>query len=144
MRHIANLIILLTLYSAFVYSQDSEKKAEAEITQIMQRLADANLRSDPTIAKKHFADELVLTSQSGKVYTKKDALLDIKNEFEKYENTDLRFIHLSKKIVLVNYQNIRKRKSLDEGKYRVTAVWTKSKAGWQIVSLQSSKIATGM
>jgi hypothetical protein len=137
------LLILITL-TTITYAQSATENTEREITDLMQKFAEAALRNDSSVAEKIFADDLILTSQSGKVYGKKDALLDLKNPFEKYENDEIRFIHLNKKTVIVSYQNTRKRKTLDEAKYRVTAVWVKNKTGWQIVSLQSSKIATGM
>lgn len=108
---------------------------------MLQRLADANLKNDTSVAEKFYDENLLMTSQSGKVYAKKDALSDIKNSFEKYENSDFKFIHLDKKIVIVNYQNTRKRKTLEEARFRVTTVWVNKKDGWKIVSLQSSKIA---
>ena len=124
------------------FGQSANEKNERDITNLMQQFAEATLKNDTSVAEKLFAENLILTSQSGKVYPKKDALLDLKNPFEKYQNDELKFIHLDKKIVIVSYQNIRKRKTLDEAKYRVTAVWKKNKEGWQIISLQSSKIVT--
>jgi hypothetical protein len=136
--------ILLTLCFSLIHGQSKTEKTEQEIKNILQQLADANLKSDTSFAEKYFANNLLITSQSGKVYSKKDSLLDIKNPFEKYENSDFKFVHLDKKTVLVNYQNIRKRKTLDEAKFRVTTVWRKNKLGWQIVSLQSSRITQSM
>jgi ketosteroid isomerase-like protein len=137
-------ILLLTCCVSITFAQSANQKTEREITSLMQQFADAALKNDVSVAEKIFAENLILTSQSGKVYPKKDALLDLKNPFEKYQNDELKFIHLDKKSVIVSYQNTRKRKTLDEAKYRVTAVWIKNKSGWQIVSLQSSKIVTGM
>jgi hypothetical protein len=137
-------ILLLTCCVSITFAQSANEKTEREITSLMQQFADAALKNDVSVAEKIFAENLILTSQSGKVYPKKDALLDLKNPFEKYQNDELKFIHLDKKSVIVSYQNTRKRKTLDEAKYRVTAVWIKNKSGWQIVSLQSSKIVTGM
>lgn len=134
-------IFLITISVSFVYGQAKPNKNEQEITQMLQRLADANLKNDTSVAEKFYDENLLMTSQSGKVYAKKDALSDIKNSFEKYENSDFKFIHLDKKIVIVNYQNTRKRKTLEEARFRVTTVWVNKKDGWKIVSLQSSKIA---
>jgi hypothetical protein len=141
MRPVIYSIILITVCFTVCYSQTKTNGNEPEITQILQQLAEANLKSDPSVAEKFYAENLLMTSQSGKVYNKKEALSDIKNAFEKYENSDFKFIHLGKKTVIVNYQNTRKRKSLDEAKFRVTTFWVKKKDGWKIVSLQSSRIA---
>lgn len=136
------LTALLTVCSVFGFGQDKGKRAEAEIVSILGKLAEANLRSDDSVADRYYDDRMLMTSQSGKVYEKKDALLDVKNAFEKYENSDFRFLHVDSKTVIVNYQNTRKRKSLEEAKYRVTAVWVRRNGLWRLASLQSSKIAT--
>jgi hypothetical protein len=138
-----SLIIFTVLICCFVsnYSQSANSKIEKQILVLMTQFADAALKNDTSVAENTYAENMLLTSQSGKVYTKKDSLLDLKNPFEKYENSEIVFVHISKKIVVVNYINTRKRKTLDEAKYRVTAVWAKEKS-WQIVSMQSTKIAT--
>jgi ketosteroid isomerase-like protein len=143
LKSIVLLVALITL-NIITFAQSATAKTEREIIDLMQKFAEAALKSDVSVAEKIFANNLILTSQSGKVYGKKDALLDLKNPFEKYQNDEIKFIHLNKKTVIVSYQNMRKRKGLDEAKFRVTAVWSKNKSGWQIVSLQSSKITTGM
>ena len=124
------------------FAQSSNEKAEREISNLMQQLTEASLRSDSSVAEKVYDENLILTSQSGKVYPKKDALQDTKNAFEIYRNEDFKFLHIEKKIVVVNYQNTRKRKTLEESKFRVTSIWVKRKDGWEIVSLQSSKIVS--
>ena len=142
MKRILILSTLLTCLVSVSFAQSKDEKAKGEITDLMQKLADAALKSDSGVAEKFYADEMILTSQSGKTYTKKDALLDVKNSFEVYRNDDLKFIHLNKKSLIVNYQNTRQRKTLDEAKFRVTAVWVKKKDSWKIISLQSSKIVS--
>jgi hypothetical protein len=136
------LIIALLIYCAFnSYAQSANAKIEKQISNLMSELTDAALKNNVTFAEKLYAENMILTSQSGKVYSKKDSLLDLKNPFEKYENSEIVFVHINKKVVVVNFINTRKRKTLDETKYRVTAVWAKKKH-WQIVSMQSTKIAT--
>lgn len=134
-------VLLIPLFSAAAFGQDGSKRTEARLAAVIQELAEANLRSDTRPAEKYFADEMIMTSQSGKVYERKDALQDIKNAFEKYENSEFRFVHLDGRTVVVSYQNLRKRRTLDEAKFRVTAVWTLRRGGWKLVSLQSSRIA---
>ena len=136
------LILLVITCVATIFAQSNEKKTEAEISNLMVQLAEASLKSDSSIAEKLYDENLILTSQSGNVYGKKDALIDTKIAFEVYCNEDLKFLHIDKKTVIVNCQNTRKRKTLDEAKFRVTAIWVKKKDGWKIVSLQSSKIVT--
>ena len=140
MMKIIFAILFIACCSSISFAQSANEKTEREISDLMRQFAEAALKSDISVGEKIFAENMILTSQSGKVYTKKDALLDLKNPFEKYENDEVKFIHLAKKTVIVSYQNTRKRKTLDEAKYRVTAVWVKKKDGWKIVSMQSSKI----
>ncbi len=142
MMRIIYTIPLLVCCFSISFGQSVNETTESRLSNLMTQFVEAALKSDTSVAEKIYAQDMILTSQSGKVYLKKDALLDLKNPFEKYENSELRFIHLSQKVVVVNYLNTRQRKTLEEAKYRVTAVWKKNKTGWQIVSLQSTKILT--
>jgi dihydrodipicolinate reductase len=138
-----SLIIFTLLICCVVgtYGQSTNSKVEKQISGLMTELTDAALKNNVSVAQKLYAENMIVTSQSGKVYSKKDSLLDLKNPFKKYENSEILFVHINKKVVVVNYINTRKRKTLEEVKYRVTAVWAKKKS-WQIVSMQSTKIAT--
>ena len=137
--------ILVGFCCTFAVGQSREEKDELAIKDLMQQFASAALKSDTSVAEKQYADDLFMTSQSGKLYTKTQALQDLKNSFRSYQNDDLKFLHLDKNTVVVNYQNTRKRETLDEAKFRVTAVWVKRKGEWKIVSVQSSRIvAQGM
>jgi ketosteroid isomerase-like protein len=93
------------------------------------------------VAARVYDDTLLLTSQGGTLYGKKDALVDIKNVFEIYRNDDLKFVHLDTNTVILSHQSTRQRKGFEEGKFRVTTVWVKRADGWKIVSLQSTRIA---
>ena len=84
----------------------TDEKTKQEITNILQKLAEATLKRDTSVAK-----NMLMTSQSSKVYSMKGSLLDIKNMVGKYENSDYKFVHLDK--------------DLDEAKFRVTIVWKK-------------------
>ena len=94
------LILLVITCVATSFAQSNEKKTEAEISNLMVQLAEASLKSDSSIAEKLYDENLILTSQSGKVYAKKDALQDTKNAFEIYRNEDLKFLHIDKKTVI--------------------------------------------
>ena len=75
------------------------------------------------------------------MYGKAEALRDLENPFEVYENDALRFLHLTDGTVVVNYRNIRKRKGMEEVAFRVTAVWHRRSSGWSLVSQHSSRIS---
>ncbi len=135
------IAVAATLLCGSATGQDRSARIEKEITAVLDRLAAAALSNNVSAGGEIYDDRLQLTSQSGKVYSKTEALADLKNPFEIYRNDDLKFIHLSKSIVVVNYQNTRKRKTLDEARFRVTAVFRRTDGKWRIVSLQSSRIA---
>jgi hypothetical protein len=141
MKTFLTLILLLSLCVPALCTAPQSDTSEADITVILQRLVDAQLRSDPSVAGLVYDDALLLTSQSGTLYGKRDALVDVKSVFESYRNDDLTFLHLDRNIVILNYQSTRQRKGLEEGTFRVTSVWVRKADGWKIVSLQSTRIA---
>ena len=140
MKKSLSTIFLILFCVAFVFGQNQGQKAEQEIVEQMKTLREAHLTSDSELAHDVFDKKLILTSQSGKIYKKKDVLKNIENKFESYENSGIRFLHLSKEIVIVNFINERKFAGFVKGKFRVTAVWLKSGNVWRIISMQSSKI----
>ena len=145
MKKLLFATILVTICSTFASAQNRHEKNEIAINGLMRQFAAATLKSDMSVAERLYADDLFMTSQSGKLYTKKEAVKDIANLFRSYDNDDLKFLHLSDNTVIVNYQNTRKRETLEEAKFRVTAVWVNRKGEWKMVSVQSSKIvAQGM
>jgi ketosteroid isomerase-like protein len=141
MKPFLTLTLLLSVCVPALGAVPQSDNSETEITALLQRLVDAQLRSDASVAEFVYDDALLLTSQSGTLYGKKDALVDIKNVFESYRNDDLKFVHLAKDIVILNHQSTRQRKGFDEGKFRVTSVWVRKANGWKIVALQSTRIA---
>lgn len=145
MRMKSFIATISLMFAVSAAAQTPPSKVQNEITLLMKSLADAALKSDPSVAEKIYDDSLIMTSQSGKVYSKTDAVKDLKNSFKTYFNDDLRFIQPSKDVAVVSYQNTRQRENLEEAKFRVTAVWAKKKEGWKVISIQSSKIvAQGM
>ncbi len=141
MKKMLLLAVVMIGWTTLAPARTGNSEAERAIADLIQQLADAALASDTRVAEKLYDESLILTSQSGKVYSKNEALLDLKNAFEIYRNDDFKFRQLSSKAMLVNYQNTRKRRGSDEAKFRVTSVWMKRKDGWKLISLQASKIA---
>ena len=114
--------------------------ALAEIQDQINALKKAHLNSDVDLANQLYHPKLIVTSQSGKKYTKKEALENIKNSFEYYENLEIEFMPLSNDVVLTNYLNERKYKDFEKGIFRLTTVWTKDEGDWRIISMQSSRL----
>ncbi|RKR15202.1 uncharacterized protein DUF4440 [Maribacter vaceletii] len=135
------LVILCTLFiSTYCISQEINAIEKEEIQLQITNLKNAHLNSDVDLANKIYHENLILTSQSGKKYSKKEALANITNAFESYESADIVFLKIDTNVVLTNYINKRKFKGFDEGEYRLTAVWKKQANNWVIISMQSSKV----
>ena len=142
MRIFARTLLVILTLAISASAQSRTERTEKEIGAAMQQLADAALKSDPSVAERMYDPTIIVTSQSGKVYSKSDSLLDLKNPFELYKNDEIKFLHLDDDAVVVSYRNTRKRKTLDEASFRVTAVWMKHKGSWKLYSIQSTKIVT--
>ncbi|MEL7270967.1 MAG: nuclear transport factor 2 family protein [Bacteroidota bacterium] len=123
-----------------VYAQEVNTVVEAEILSQMEQLKKAHLESNPALGDLVYHPKLILTSQSGKKYGKEMALTNLENTFEQYDVSDLEFVTVSENVVLANYLNTRKYKDFPSGTFRLTAVWTKNEAAWQLISMQSSKV----
>ncbi len=135
------VVFVCTLFIAITgVSQDISTSEREQILHQITNLKTAHLNSDTVLANKIYHDNLILTSQSGKRYHKKEAIANIKNTFESYESTDVHFLKIDTNVILTNYMNKRKFKGLDEGEYRLTVVWKKQEDNWVIISMQSSKI----
>ena len=138
-------ILIITIFLLFIcaevsFTQATPNETEKNISKQLRKLRTAHLTSSPELADGVYDKKLILTSQSGKLYSKKEALLNIRNKFEFYENSDILFLHPNKEVVIVNFINERKIKGFGIGKYRVTSVWVKKNGDWKIISLQSSKV----
>ncbi|MEP3208179.1 MAG: nuclear transport factor 2 family protein [Maribacter sp.] len=129
-------LFIALLLSSFISAQGVETKIKEQI----DALRTAHLNSDVSIADALYHPDLILTSQSGKIYKKDVALENIKNTFESYESSDFQFLEVSNEVVITNYINERKYKDFPKGKFRLTVVWTKHEDVWKIISMQSSKV----
>lgn len=122
-----------------------EQKAEEKVLDGLERLRLAALRSDPVIAEGIFAPDFVLISQSGKVYGREAALLDLRNGFETWDNSAIEF-HLDDAQAIVVLVNRRQRTGMEPAFFRVMQVWRKSSGGWVMIaqsSVRMSRTASG-
>jgi hypothetical protein len=117
----------------------ADARAEQEIRKLLGELSEARLRSDLTVPSRIFGDDLALTSQSGKLYGKADALQDFANPVEEYRDEELIFRFYGD-TALVNLVNQRKRKGMEAAKFRVTSVWIKRSRQWFMVAMQTTRI----
>lgn len=141
MKALLRILMCFALFLAYgVDAQEVNTAIEAKILSQMENLKKAHLESNPALGDLVYHPKLILTSQSGKKYGKEMALTNLENTFEKYEVSDLEFVTVSENVVLTNYLNTRKYKDFPSGTFRLTAVWTKNDATWQLISMQSSKV----
>ncbi len=138
--HIKVLFLFALLLSYWCSAQDISSENITQIEHQIEQLKIAHLNSDSAMADALYHPKMILTSQSGKKYNKEIALKNIENNFEIYESSEIEFLPISNDVVLTNYVNERKYKTLEKGRYRLTVVWTKHEKQWKIISMQSSKI----
>jgi len=140
----APVLLTLAIASAAlagVPAQAQTSAAEKEVHALCEELSAANLKGDVTVLERLYVKDFLLTSQSGKRFLREDSIADSRAGFESYANSDYAFRQHGDAMI-VNFVNERKRKSVAEpGRFRVTAVWVKTKDGWRMASLQSTRIA---
>lgn len=138
------LLLTLTIGSASLLAspvQAQTTAAEKEVHALCEELSAANLKSDVAVLDRLYVKDFLLTSQSGKRFLREDSIADSSKGFESYVNSDYAFRQHGDTMI-VNFINDRKRKNVAEpARFRVTAVWVKTKEGWRMASLQSTKIA---
>lgn len=100
----------------------------------------AALESAPDTAASIFAEDLVLVSQSGKVYGREAALFDLGNGFEAWDNSDIA-VRLSDGRATVTYINTRTRTDMQPARFRVMQVWERREgAGWVVIAQSSVRL----
>ena len=143
MRSTTTLLTLL-IGAAFhlpAPAQAQTTAAEKEVHALCEELSAANLKGDVAVLDRLYVKDFLLTSQSGKRFLREDSIADSSKGFESYANSDYTFRPYGD-TVIVNYVNDRRRKNVAEAaRFRVTAVWVKTKEGWRMAALQSTKIA---
>ena len=117
----------------------ADARSEQEIRKLLGELGEARLRSDSAAPSRIFAEDFALTSQSGKLYGKAEALQDFANTLEEYRDEDL-FFRFYGDTAIVNLVNQRKRKGMEAAKFRVTGVWLKRGDQWYMVAMQTTRI----
>ncbi|NVE95645.1 nuclear transport factor 2 family protein [Altererythrobacter sp. JGD-16] len=113
---------------------------EGAIRGSLETVRMAALESEPEKAGQIFANDLVLISQSGKVYGREAALFDLGNGFEAWDNSEVA-VRLSEGRAIVTYINARTRTGMSEARFRVMQVWEKREdAGWVIIAQSSVRL----
>src|SRR5690554_6588673 len=98
------------------------KKADDGIAAALLQIRDAALASKPDMAASLFAEDLALVSQSGKLYGKEAALFDLRNGFEKWDNSDI-VVRKMDDAAIVTFVNNRTRTGMEPTGFLVMQVW---------------------
>ena len=114
---------------------------EGLIRDHLETIRQAALQSEPEQAAHLFDRDLVLVSQSGKVYGREAALFDLGNGFEAWDNSEV-VVRLGGERATVTYVNTRKRTAMAEARFRVMQLWERREGeGWVLVAQSSVRLA---
>ena len=94
----------------------------------------------PAEADKLLADDLVLISQSGKLYGKDATLFDLGGGFIAWENEEV-VMREAGDTAIVTLANNRTRPGTDPARFRVMQVWQRKGVSWKMVAQTSVRIA---
>ena len=121
--------------------------AELEVTQLTDEYIAALKGKDTGALERIWADDLTFITLRGDVQTKAQRLADIQsgaNRFDSLETTDRTVRVYGDTAVMTSLTTLKGQYMGQEasGQFRVTNVFVRRGAGWQIVSLQMTPIAT--
>lgn len=105
----------------------------------LDAIAEAALSShvDPVEAILH--DDLVLVSQSAKIYGRDAALADLQSGFEQWLNEDVT-IRFDGDIAIVTLTNSRTRSGMSASAFRVVQTWKHNGEIWQLLAQTSVRL----
>lgn len=130
---------LVTLLLAMPLPASAEAVPET-LQAAINSLRDAALSGQTERAEPHLAADLQLLSQSGRLYGRDEALADLRSGFESWviEEQDARADSGLVRVVSIVR---RKRKGLEEGRFRVLQVWRPAAEGqWKLVAQASVRM----
>ena len=136
LRALAPIAILL----ASATSAAAHDVGRESIEQALQSIAAAAESQDISLAATIFADDLVLISQSGKVYGREAALADLGSGFSVWRNEEI-VIRVDVRLAIVTLINHRTRIGMESASFRVTQIWQPGSSGdWQIRAQTSVRL----
>lgn len=100
------------------------------------QIREAAIAGNPDLAAPIFAKDLTLVSQSGKLYGQDAALLDLRNRFSAWDNSDI-VVREKENLAIVTLVNRRTRAGLDPAEFLVLQVWHKVRDRWMITAQSS-------
>ncbi|WP_432201103.1 nuclear transport factor 2 family protein [Erythrobacter sp. W53] len=134
------IALAAALVSAPLLSHEQSPEAHL-IEQGLSTIRIAALDGNVDPAKDVFAEDLVLVSQSGKVYGRKAALFDLGNGFDTWRNEELS-IRVDGDAAVVTFVNHRTRTGLGTGEvaFRVTQFWRLREGAWKLTAQSSVRL----
>lgn len=133
-------LILLPLLAGLLMAAAPHDAEERAICAGLEVLQQAALSGDTAKAAELLAEDLVLVSQSGKVYPREIVIADLGSGFVSWANSDVK-MQVDGATAVVVLINRRQRKGLEEGAFRVMQVWRKREEAWLLVAQSSARIS---
>jgi len=123
--------------------KNASGKAEREIRQVEEKRREALLRGDTTTLDQIFADEYIVTNQSGGVRTKTQMISDLRSGALKFESADEDdvVVRVYGNTAVITGRATSKHEGRDSTQVRFTRVYVKRMGRWQAVTYQVTRIA---
>lgn len=132
-------LVILLMLCAPVTAQAKPVASTSDIEAALTIIRSAALESKGENAAAVMASDLVLVSQSGKVYGKDAAIVDLRNGFISWDNSEV-VIQTTGKTAIVTLLNERTREGMEAAKFRVLQVWRKTGRNWLLAAQSSSAV----
>ncbi|MEE4349045.1 MAG: nuclear transport factor 2 family protein [Pacificimonas sp.] len=138
------MTIRTAFHAALLITSPARAEGVDTVEAGLELLRAAALSGDTEAAAAVFPDDLVLVSQSGRVYGRAAALADLGNGFEAWDNEDL-VVRIDEDspagTAIVTFVNRRTRTGMDAAAFRVTQVWQRPDGdGWMLAVQASARL----
>jgi len=139
--------VLLALFLLPAITAFSQSKAEREVSDTIRQWADSILRRDMTALGKILADDIIITDYTGKIRGKAEELDILKPmphvKTISVDNEDVKIKVYGRSAVVTALTKMKFNiGGMDTGmEMRYTAVFVKQGGRWQIVALQTTRVA---
>ncbi len=139
---LSRLVVLAVIGAMLVTTPLSARESQPHpIEQHLATIRTAALQGDVELVQDIFAHDLLLVSQSGKVYGRDAALFDLANGFDTWRNEDVT-IRADDGTAVASFINNRTRTGLELGEvaFRVTQFWRMRAGAWKLIAQSSVRL----
>lgn len=133
------IMTALLCWSSLAFARYPENSDGVDVA--LAQIRNSALASQPDKAAALFAEDLVLISQSGKLYGKESALLDLSNGFTAWENSEV-VVRAQGDTAIVTLVNRRTRAGMEPAQFLVMQVWRNDRGKWVMFAQSSTAIKT--